>query len=96
VSVLIPLSAVPSQSLSVLLGGQNCQINVYSKSTGLYIDLAVDNAPIMQCQLCVDRVQMAGRQYLDFVGYLEFVDTLGTSNPVYTGLGGQYVLVYGP
>ncbi|MGC8517900.1 MAG: hypothetical protein ACP5P4_05145 [Steroidobacteraceae bacterium] len=29
----IPLTAVPAQSLAVVLGGQNCQINLYSLQT---------------------------------------------------------------
>ena len=43
----IPLKPVPSQTLSVLLNGQNCQISVYQKSTGVYLDLHINNSPIV-------------------------------------------------
>lgn len=90
----IPLQATPSQSLSAVLGGQNCQINVYQKSTGMYLDLYVSNSPIITATICLDRVRMVRETYLGFIGDLAFADTQGVSDPVYTGLGTQYVLLY--
>lgn len=90
----IPLQSVPSQSLSVLLSGQNCQINVYQKSTGLYLDLSINNAPLLSTVLCRDRVKLVRQPYLGFVGDLAFVDTQGLSDPDYTGLAGRFALVY--
>jgi hypothetical protein len=90
----IPLQATPSQSLSVLLAGQNCQINVYQKSTGMYLDLYVSNSPIITATICLDRVRMVRETYLGFIGDLSFVDTQGASDPVYTGLGSRFVLLY--
>ena len=90
----IPISAVPSQSLSVQLAGQQCQINVYQKSTGVFLDLAVNDAPIITTMLCPDRVKLVRYQHLGFVGDLAFVDTLGAHGPEYTGFGSRYVLVY--
>lgn len=90
----IPLQATPSQSLSAVLGGQNCQINVYQKSTGMYLDLYVSNSPIITATICLDRVRLVREAYLGFIGDLVFADTQGVSDPVYTGLGAQYVLLY--
>lgn len=92
--LIIPLTAVASQRLSVLLAKQNCQIAVYQKSNALYLDLSINNAPIIQCNVCKDRVAMAAEPYLGFVGSLTFVDTLGLDDPVYSGLGSRYLLVY--
>jgi hypothetical protein len=91
---LIPLSAVPSQNLSSLLGGQNCQIKVYQKTTGLYVDVSVNDAPIVSGVVCRNAVQLVRDAYLGFIGDLVFLDTQGTSDPDYTGLAGRFVFVY--
>ncbi|WP_432778202.1 hypothetical protein QZL74_14595 [Burkholderia gladioli pv. alliicola] len=91
---IIPLSAVASQKLSVMLAQQNCQIAVYQKTTGLYLDLQVNNAPIRTAMLCRDRVFLVRFAYLGFVGDLAFFDTQGVDDPDYTGLGTRFQLVY--
>lgn len=90
----IPLQPTPSQSLSIVLANQNCQINVYQKSTGMFLDLAVSNAALIDAVICLDRVRMVREKYLGFIGDLAFVDTQGTSDPVYSGLGARYQLIY--
>ena len=90
----IALSAVASQKLNVLLAGQNCQIKVYQKTTGVYLDLAINDAPVKSGVLCRDRVLLVRHIYLGFIGDLAFFDTQGTSDPTYDGLGGRYQLVY--
>lgn len=90
----IPLQPAPAQTLNVVLSGQNCQISVYQKSTGVYLDLEVDNAPIVATVLCHDRVRLVRSDYLGFVGDLAFVDTQGHADPQYQGLGSRFVLAY--
>ncbi|VBB10623.1 phage baseplate plug family protein [Burkholderia stabilis] len=90
----IPLTANPAQKLSVLLAGQNCQISVYQKTTGLYLDLSVNNAPIKSGIICRDRVLLVRHAYLGFVGDLTFFDTQGVDDPEYSGLGTRWQLVY--
>lgn len=90
----IPISAVPSQTLAVLLGSQPCQIKLYQKSTGVFLDLMVTNAPIVTAALCLDRARVVRHKYLGFVGDLAIFDTKGKRDPDYTGFGTRYVLVY--
>jgi len=90
----IPLSSTPSQKLSVLLAGQNCQISVYQKTTGMYLDLSVNNAAIKSGIACRDRVLLIRHAYLGFVGDLTFFDTQGVDDPEYSGLGARWQLVY--
>ncbi|MBU9656059.1 phage baseplate plug family protein [Burkholderia cenocepacia] len=90
----VPLMANPSQKLSVLLAGQNCQISVYQKTTGLYLDLSVNNAPIKSGIICRDRVRLIRYAYLGFIGDLTFFDTQGVDDPQYSGLGTRWQLVY--
>ncbi|CAB3715263.1 hypothetical protein CEY09_30885 [Achromobacter marplatensis] len=90
----IPLRPVPSQSFSVVLAGQSCQVNVYEKSTGMYLDLFVSHQPIVTTALCHDRVRLVRERYRGFVGDLTFIDTRGYADPEYTGLGERFVLAY--
>ena len=91
---VIPLQVTPAQRLNVLLNDQNCQISVYQKSTGLYLDLAVNNVPVSTTVLCLDRVRLIRQQYKSFVGDLCFIDTTGNENPTYTGLGERFLLFF--
>lgn len=90
----IPLRAVPAQACSVVLGGQNCQVSVYQKSTGVYLDLRVNHQPVAMAVLCHDRVWLIRETYSGFVGDLTFVDTQGRDDPVYTGFGDRFQLMY--
>lgn len=96
--LVIPLQAVPSQQFTVGLNGQNCTISVYQKTTGLYLDLLLNNAPVSTTVLCLNCSRLLeDRQYAGFVGDFIFVDTqspdpFAGTDPTYTGLGSQYEL----
>ena len=90
----IPLKAVASQVMSVQLGGQLCTIAVYQKSTGLYADLSVSDAPVVTGVVCEDRNPLVRGVYLGFVGDLYFVDTQGTTDPQYLGLADRYQFLW--
>lgn len=94
----VPLSGVPSQNLRITLNGQACQISVYTETASgvqsLYIDLSVNNIAVLTGVICLDRVLIVRESYFGFLGDLSFVDTQGTSDPTYDGLGSRYQLVY--
>jgi len=91
---IVTISAIPAQTFSVSLGGQQCTVSIYQKSIGLFMDLAVDGNQILTAMLCLDRVGLVRFAYLGFAGQLAFVDTAGYSDPYYTGLGSRYILTY--
>jgi len=91
---VIPLQAVPSQSVDTILGGQNCKVNIYQLSTGLFFDLYLNDLPIIVGRICRDRCKLVRYAYLGFTGDLTFVDAQGLSDPEYSGIGTRYVLVY--
>lgn len=91
---IIPLTAVGAQSFTVLLGTQQCAINVYQLSTGLYCDLVANNTDIVSTMLCLNLVGLVRGAYLGFTGQLFFYDTQGIRDPDYSGLGDRYQLVY--
>ncbi len=91
---VIPLDPVPSQTLNIILSLETCIITVYQRSNGLYLDLTISGTPVLNGVLCLDQNFIVLNSYLGFIGDLVFVDTLGTSDPYYTGLGTQYLLLY--
>ena len=92
--VIIPLQAVPSQAVSVTLGTQISQINVYQKLPGLFIDLYVDNVLVIGGVICQNLNRIVRSAYLGFSGDLAFIDNQGDTDPVLTGLGTRYSLAY--
>ena len=89
----IPLSAVPSQNLSIALDGQAVQISLYQRGTNgaanLYLDLTADGAAILTGRIARSygglpntraAFMMVGRRYQPFLGDLLFVDTQASEN----------------
>jgi hypothetical protein len=91
---IIPLQAVPSQTVGASLGTQLCQLNIYQKSTGLYVDVIVGGSTIISGVVCQNLNRIVRDAYLGFSGDLVFIDNLGSSDPFYTGLGDRYSLAY--
>lgn len=90
----IPIDAVPSQKLNVTLAEQYCTISIYTIPRGLFLDLSVDGSPIVTGALCLNGARLMREAYLGFTGDLVFVDTQGSADPSYTGLGSRFVLFY--
>jgi len=90
----IPLKPVASQITRVVLAAQNCQIYLYQKEQGLFFDLNVNGIDIVSGVIARDMVPLVCREYLGFAGNLIFVDSQGAIDPVYTGLGSRFELVY--
>lgn len=90
----IPITATAAQSFNVLLGSQNCAISIYQKSTGLFFDMTVNGNACVNTVLCLNLVGLLREAYYGFSGQLAFIDTQGTSDPTYDGLGSRYQLVY--
>lgn len=90
----VPLQPVPAQVCKVILGGQNCQINLYQKPQGLFVDIAADGVDIEIATIARDIDPLISRDYLGFVGNLLFIDTQGNSEPNYAEIGTRFFLLY--
>jgi homospermidine synthase len=90
----VPLQPVPSQSTKVVLGGQNCQILVYQKPQGVFVDINADGVDISVGTIARDAVPLISREYTGFIGNLIFIDTQGSDDPSYSGLGDRFAMVY--
>lgn len=99
---IIPLQAVPNQTLTVTLADQVTQLNIYQTSGGLFIDVLVNNVLIIGGVICENVNRIVRSLYLGFSGDLAFIDNQPDivngqkvySDPVYTGLGARFSLAY--
>lgn len=90
----IALNAVPSQYVKVVLGDQNVQILLQQKPQGIFVDVNVDGVDVSTSVLALNNTPLIARPYLGITGNLLLVDTAGTDDPDYTGLGDRFRLVY--
>ncbi len=91
---VVPLQPVPSQTVQTILGSQTCAISVYVKDQCMFFDLAVNGVQVTTATQAKNLVTIVPTSYLGFTGVLLFMDTQGTSDPIYTGLGSRWVLLY--
>jgi len=91
---VVPLLPTPSQELAIPLGGQACQLRVYAKAFGVYVDVFVNDALVIGGVVSRNLTRVVRSRYLGFVGDLYFVDTAGEDDPTVAGLGSRFVLVY--
>ena len=91
----IPLNAVPSQRLNVVLANQPCQISLYTLIDGvIYMDVVLNGTPIANCVPCYNNNKIVRAAYTGFIGDFIITDTQGYSDPTYDVLGTRYQLVY--
>lgn len=90
----IPVKAVPSQSLNVLLSGQPCAISLREIGGRQYFSLSLNGVVICRNVLMVNRSAIVRAAYTGFVGDLAAVDTQGDQAPEYTGWGTRWVLAF--
>jgi hypothetical protein len=90
----IPLNKVANQTLSVILAGQNCTLNIYAKLDNLFCDVGLNGSPIVTAVICQNLNFIVCRNYSSFAGNLMFIDTQGESDPNFDGLGDRYQLLY--
>lgn len=104
----IPLAPVASQTLQFVAAGQNCQMSVYTNDGFDYndptlntekeyiaIDFAYNGIQVTSAQNCLNVTRLLkNRKYLGFVGDFMFVDTQGSDDPQFAGLGSRWVLLY--
>lgn len=92
--MMIPLNPVGSQETSCTLNGQRCRLWIRQLATGLYLDLWLNNQLTVAGGICRDRVDILQNPASPLSGTLMCVDTQGTQDPDYTGLGSRFVLQF--
>lgn len=92
--LIVPLQPVPSQVLGVQLNAQNCNLAIYQKAYGLFMDVSVDETLIIGGVICQNLNRIVRSLYLGFEGDFVFIDSQGNADPFYTGLGARFSLAY--
>ena len=90
----IPLKAVPSQSVNVVLAGQPCTIGLRLMGGRQYLSLSLNGTVICRNVLVVNRSAIVRAAYTGFIGELAAIDTQGDDAPEYTGWGTRWVLAF--
>lgn len=91
----IPLKAVPSQTLALLLSGQQVGLSLYVLADGnLYMDVLLNDVPVVTGIICQNNTLFVRNLYFGFSGDFSFNDTQGSNDPTFDGLGTRYQLLY--
>lgn len=90
----IPVSPIPSQTLDVVLSGQNVTVALQARNGELYADVQLNKSYIVRNRICHHAMPIVNSSYAGFAGELTIVDTQGNDAPNYAGLGTRFVLVY--
>lgn len=93
--VQIPISTAPNQTVGVQLDGGYAQITLTTTDYGLFADVLYNGVAVALARLCLDRTDINPNRYLGLPQMLCFADLQGTSDPVASGFGTRYVLLYG-
>lgn len=110
ITSIIPLQAVPSQVLTVLLGApgnpqpQRTRLSIYDKGDpyGVFMDVYLNDALVIGGVQCLNANRIIRSTYLGYDGDLAFFDTQPTfeggvatfADPFFAGLGSRFQLAY--
>lgn len=90
----ISLIQSKGQQISVTLGDQRVTLAISQRSTGMFIDIGLNEEWIAQGVICLNCNKLVRYPYLKFKGEIFFVDTIGSDDPVYDQLGTRFKLFY--
>lgn len=91
---VIPLQAVPNQTFTVELAGQQCEFEFITRGLYMYMNLAVNGEKIINGQICLNNVSLISYKTSKFKGDLHFEDWNGDLDPLYYGLTDRWFLIY--
>jgi hypothetical protein len=93
--LIVPTQSLPNQTLQISLAQQPVQLAIYQTNYGLFIDVVQAGIPIALGVLCHNLDPIVRAAYTGFVGDLAWFDTSGDGeDPIYTGLGDRFQLIY--
>ena len=95
---IIPLLAVPSQQVKTVLANRIVELDIYQLRYGLFMNVNINSVLEVGAVICENLNRIIRNAYLnanvDFSGDFVFNDTQGMSDPIFTGLGTRYQLLY--
>ena len=90
----LPLRAIKAQYVSAALDGQNVTLFLIQRDGSLFVDIWLNGVIIGASVIAHNAVALVARDYAGFSGNLMFFDTQGKDDPLYSGLGSRWQLVY--
>lgn len=95
---VVPVQAVPSQTLTITLGGQSVALNIYQMNDyGLFMDVILNGTLLVSGVICQQANRILRDAYFGFIGDFAWFDTENTTEPeppYYTGIGSRWILAY--
>jgi hypothetical protein len=96
--LIVPMQPIPAQLIKTTLDNQTVELNIYTRRYGLFIDVTIIETLEIGAVICQNLNRIIRSAYLNvqagFAGDFIFNDTQGSSDPVWTGLGARYQLLY--
>jgi len=92
--LVVPIQPLPNQNFQATLGGQQVSMTIFQTDFGLFANIVSDNRSIVNGVICEDNNRLVRDAYLGFIGDMIIVDTQGSDDPIYTGLGSRWQLIY--
>jgi hypothetical protein len=90
----ISVQPLQNQTLQTQVNNQAVTLSISQSLYGLFMTVSLGTTVIIASVICQNLNRIVRDVYLGFSGDFIFVDTQGTSSPVYTGLGSRWQLVY--
>lgn len=91
---VIPVQPVPYQTLNVVLNGTFIRLDLYERSTGLYLNLYLNDVLVVAGAICQNQNPILHAPYLGLGGDLFFMDLQGSDDPLSSGLGTRFILIF--
>jgi hypothetical protein len=60
----------------------------------VFVDISVEDVDVVVSVIARDAVPLMCREYVGFVGNILFIDTQGSDDPSYEGMGSRFTLNY--
>lgn len=95
--LIIPIRPIPNQTLNVVLNGQNCTIDILTRGGHTFLNLFVDNQPVVQGRkLSLTRVVPYEYLQTKFIGNIALLnnDPNTKDKPEYTKFSLTQSLIY--
>lgn len=91
----VQAQAVPNQQLQCQLGNQAVTLIIYQTPFAMHMDVLIGADAIVEGVICENGNRIVRDAYLGFTGDFVWFDVQGEgTDPVYTGIGTRYQLLY--
>lgn len=95
-TAVVNLKAIPNQLVSTVLNGKSVVIEAIQRGDFMAAKVTIDGVLKESGAICANGLDLLQNCASELQGSLSFIDTVGDSDPTYTGLGDRYQLAFVP